>query len=132
MAEPIPNNRTLRSFGLLVGGAWGVIGLWPLVFRREPPRLWALGLMAALVGLGLVFPRALRHPYRGWMALGHALGYVNSRILLSLVFYLVVTPMGFVMRLFGKDPMRRRFDAGATSYRIDREARPGTHMRRQF
>ena len=132
MTQPVPDHRTLRSFGLLVGGVWGVIGAWPMVFRREPPRLWALGLMAALVGLGLLFPSALRQPYRGWMALGHALGYVNTRILLGLVFYLVVTPTGFVMRLFGKDPMRRRFDAGAPSYRIDREPRPGSHMRQQF
>ena len=131
MAENVPK-KTLRSFGLLVGGVWGVIALWPMVFRHEPPRLWALGLMAALVGLGLVAPAALRHPYRGWMALGHALGYVNSRILLSLVFYLVVTPMGFVMRLFGRDPMRRGFDPKSPTYRIDREARPGSHMKHQF
>ena len=131
MAENVPK-KTLRSFGLLVGGIWGVIALWPMVFRHEPPRLWALGLMAALVGLGLVAPAALRHPYRGWMALGHALGYVNSRILLSLVFYLVVTPMGFVMRLFGRDPMRRGFDPKSPTYRIDREARPGSHMKHQF
>ena len=132
MAEIVPDNKTLRSFGLLVGGVFGVIGMLPLVFRREPPRLWALGLMAALVGLGLVAPALLRQPYRGWMVLGHALGWINTRILLSLVFYLVVTPMGFVMRLLGKDPMRRRFDANAASYRIGRETRPGAHMRRQF
>ena len=131
MADTVPD-KTLRSFGLLVGGIWGVIGLLPLVLRREPPRLWALGLMAVLAGLGLVLPRALRHPYRWWMALGHALGWINSRILLSLVFYLLITPMGFVMRLFGRDPMHRRFDSGATSYRIGREKRPGTHMRQQF
>ncbi|HZN04217.1 MAG TPA: SxtJ family membrane protein [Candidatus Polarisedimenticolia bacterium] len=131
MEETVPS-KTLRSFGLLVGGVWGLIGLWPLVWRREPPRLWALGLMAVLVGLGLVFPQALRQPYRGWMALGHALGWINTRILLGLVFYLLVTPMGFVMRLFGRDPMRRGFDASAKTYRIGREARPGSHMRHQF
>ena len=131
MAENVPK-KTLRSFGLLVGGIWGVIGLWPLVFRREPPRLWALGLMAVLAGLGLVAPSLLRHPYRGWMALGHVLGWINTRILLGLVFYLLITPMGVVMRWFGRDPMRRGFDAKAASYRIDRASRPGTHMRRQF
>jgi hypothetical protein len=66
------------------------------------------------------------------MALGHALGWINSRILLSLVFYLVVTPIGFAIRLFGRDPMRRGFDREAPSYRIPREPRPGEHMRRQF
>ena len=131
MNEPV-TKRNLRSFGLLTGGIWAVIGVLPWVLRRDPVRLWAEALAVLLVGFGVVWPAALRYPYRGWMALGHALGWINSRILLSLVFYLVVTPMGFVMRLFGRDPMRRRFDRSAASYRIPREPRPGEHMRQQF
>jgi hypothetical protein len=104
----------------------------PWVFRGAPVRTWALVLAVLLVGFGLVWPAALRYPYRGWMALGHALGWINSRILLSLVFYLVVTPIGLAIRLFGRDPMRRGFDRKAQSYRIPREPRPGEHMRRQF
>jgi hypothetical protein len=131
MSDAIPG-KTLRSFGLLTGTIWAVIGLWPMVWRGQPARLWALALAALLVGGALVWPAGLRHPYRGWMAIGHALGWINSRILLSLVFYLVVTPMGFVMRLSGRDPMRRAFDPNTATYRIPREPRPGDHMRRQF
>jgi hypothetical protein len=131
MSQPV-TRRDLRSFGLLTGAIWALIGVLPWVFRRDPVRLWAIGLAALLAGFGLLWPAALRYPYRGWMALGHALGWINSRILLSLVFYLVVTPMGFVMRLSGRDPMRRGFDRKAASYRIPREPRPGEHMRRQF
>ena len=131
MAEPVPK-RALRSFGLLTGSLWAVIGVWPLVWRGQPVRLWALGLAVFLAGGALVWPAALHYPYLGWMALGHALGWINSRILLSIVFYGLVTPMGFVMRLFGHDPMRRRFDRKASTYRIEREPRDGSHMRQQF
>jgi hypothetical protein len=131
MTETIPK-RALRSFGLLTGGIWALIGVWPLVWRGQPPRHWALALAAVLAGGALLWPPALHYPYRGWMALGHALGWINSRILLSIVFYGVVTPMGFVMRLFGHDPMRRGFDRTVPTYRIEREPRDGSHMRRQF
>jgi saxitoxin biosynthesis operon SxtJ-like protein len=131
MSEPI-TKRNLRSFGLLTGAIWAVIGVLPWVFRGAPLRTWALVLGGLLAGFAVVWPAALHYPYRGWMALGHALGWINSRILLSLVFYLVVTPMGFVMRLFGRDPMNRKLDRDATSYRIPREPRPGEHMRQQF
>ncbi len=131
MTEPV-TKRQLRSFGLLTGGIWAVIGVLPWVFRGAPVRLWAIVLSALLAGFGLAWPAALHYPYRGWMTLGHALGWINSRILLSLVFYLVVTPMGAIMRLFGHDPMRRSFDPQAPSYRVPREPRPGDHMRQQF
>jgi hypothetical protein len=86
----------------------------------------------ALVILGLLWPRALSVVHRAWMAVGHALGWVNTRILLGIVFYGIVTPMGLVMRLAGRDPMRRGFDAMASSYRVPRAPRPSGHLTRQF
>jgi polyferredoxin len=125
-------NRQLRSFGLLVGGLFGVLGLWPVVFRGESARLWALILAAALVLPAVVFPASLRPAHRVWMAIGDALGWVNTRIILGLVYYGVMTPMGVVMRLLGRDPMRRRFEPTADSYRVARPARRSDHMARQF
>jgi Saxitoxin biosynthesis operon protein SxtJ len=63
---------------------------------------------AALLIVGLLFPAAARGFHTAWMSLASALGYVNSRVLLTLVYYLVFTPYGFVMRLAGRDPLRRR------------------------
>jgi hypothetical protein len=125
-------SRQLRQFGLLVGGGFAVLGVLPWVLRRGGPRPILLGLAAVLIILALLWPEGLRWPHRGWMALGHALGWINTRILLGVVFFLVVTPMGAVARLFWRDPMRRGFDPKAPSYRQDREARPGTHMRQPF
>lgn len=124
--------KQLRSFGLMVGGIFALMGLWPAVWRGEDFRLWALALAGFLSVPALVFPSSLRLVYRAWMALGQSLGWMNTRILLSVVFYGLFTPTGLAMRLAGKDPMRRRFEPDAKTYRIVRSPRPGSHMARQF
>ena len=91
-----------------------------------------LALGAALVLLALVAPRALAPAHRAWMTLAAMLAWINTRILLGLVFYGVVTPIGLVMRLVGRDPIERRLDPARTSYRVLRVPRPGAHMTRQF
>ena len=117
---------------MLVGGIFLAIGLWPAVVRGAGPRSWALVAGIVLLAPALVAPRLLAPVYRIWMTIGEALGWVNTRILLGIAFYGLVTPMGLVRRLRGEDPMRRRYDAGAESYRVPKPPRPGTHMRRQF
>jgi hypothetical protein len=111
----------LRNFGLIVGGVFGLLGLWPLLI-----------LAVALIVPAQIVPRVLAPAHRAWMALGSALGWVNTRIILGLVFFGMITPIGFMRRAIGGDPMQRAFDAGATSYRVPQRPRPGTHMRRQF
>jgi len=130
--KPQDEKRRLRHFGLIVGGIFAVIGLWPVVFRAEGPRLWALALALALVVPALVVPRSLTHPYRIWMAAGEALGWINTRVILSVIFYGLVTPMGIVRRGFGRDPMRRGFEPEVDTYRVFKPSRPATHMTRQF
>ena len=66
------------------------------------------------------------------MAAAEVLGWINTRILLGIVFYGLITPMGLVRRLRGGDAMRRRGDPGAATYRVPKPPRPGTHMNRQF
>ena len=125
-------NKDLRSFGLLVGGIFAVIGVWPLLIHSEDPRIWALALAGCLVVPALAFPRSLVWVHKGWMAIGHVLGWINTRIILGVVFYVVVTPIGAVRRLLGKDPMGKKLDSNAQSYRVPRRPRPGSHMNRQY
>ena len=123
--------RELRQFGLLGGGVFGLIGLWPMVWRHQSPRLWAVTVAVLLVGPALVAPGILGPAYRLWMKLAEVLAWINTRILLGVVFYLVVTPIGLIMRLSGRDPMRRQREPNG-EYRIPRTPRPGSHMLRQF
>lgn len=105
-----------RNFGLLVGGVLAALGLWWIYrekFGTVAPAF--LGVGAALAILGAVFPRSLVPVNRAWMALAEALGFVMTRVILAVVFYLVVTPIGLFKRLRGWDPLRLRA-TGSESY----------------
>ena len=132
MMDQAATRNELRQFGLLVGAVFTVIGLWPLVFRGEPVRLWATGIGGLLIACGGILPQLLAPIYTGWMWIGHILGWINTRILLSIVFYGLVTPIGLVCRLMGKDTMRQAFAASSTTYRVSRSPRPRSHMKHQF
>ena len=130
--EQAVTRKELRQFGLLVGTVFTVIGLWPFIFRDEPVRMWAIGLGGPLIVLGAILPQVLGPIHKGWMWIGHILGWVNTRILLSIVFYGIVTPMGLVFRLLGKNSMRQTFAESSTTYRVVRSPRPRSHMKFQF
>lgn len=126
------DTKQLRSFGLIVGGIFAVIGLWPALVRGEEPRLWVLLLAGLLLVPALAVPRVLQPIYRIWMAIGHILGWINTRIILGVIFYAIFTPVAQAMRLMGKDPMRRRFEPEVDTYRVMRQSRPRDHMIHQF
>ena len=124
--------RQLRSFGLLVGGVFTLIAIWPWVVHQEAIRSWALILASLLILGALTNPMWLRPLFLGWMKIGHVLGFINTRIILSLGFYLVFTPIGVVRRLFGRDSLHRKFESSQSTYRSPRQARLGNHMKKQY
>jgi hypothetical protein len=115
----------LRKFGLLVGGVAMLIGLVLLLrHKTNYPYLFWPG--AILIAFGAVWPRALKYSYIAWMTMAFALGFVMSQVILTLFFFLLVTPIGLVARLFGKDFLNRKLDLQATTYWILREAKAKT------
>jgi Saxitoxin biosynthesis operon protein SxtJ len=124
--------KQLRSFGLLVGGIFALLGVWPVVWHGQPPRLWSLILGGILMALALVWPRSLTQVYRLWMRLGEVLGWINTRLILGALFYLLFTPLGVYRRWRGQDAMRRTWEPEAESYRVVRQPRPASHMWHQF
>lgn len=124
--------RTITSFALIVSGALLAIAAYQR-WRGAPP--WVvLALVSIAVVLSLlsaVAPAWLRPVYRGWMRVGEVLGWINTRIILTLVFFLVVTPIGLLMRLFGRSPIAT---AKRDSYWTDVEPHSygDRHVEKQF
>ncbi|MEB3350757.1 MAG: SxtJ family membrane protein [Cyanobacteriota bacterium] len=134
MAPPspaAPSQRQLREFGLLIGIVFPVLLGWLLpALHGHPFRGWTLWIGGPALMLGIAWPRALAWPYRGWMALGHALGWINSHLILGAVFVLVLQPIALLMRTLGHDPLRRR-RGGGESYR-EKRADASTNFRKIF
>ena len=116
MKESI-TQKQLREFGLLIGFGFPILIGWilPSLFGHEF-RAWTLWIGVPGLTLGLTIPRLLHFPYKIWMALGHALGWVNSHIILGLVFIVVLLPIAVIMRIIGYDPLRR-LRKGEKTYR---------------
>jgi predicted membrane metal-binding protein len=122
-----------RSFGFVFAVVFAIIAVWPL-WTGAPLRWWALAVAAGFVVVAAVVPKVLAVPNRLWMKLGLLLGAIVSPIALGILFYLVFMPMGLLMRLFGKDPLRLKRDEAAGTYWIPREppGPPPTSMTNQF
>ena len=113
-------DKQARKSALLVAAVLLGIAAWNL-YRGRTTVVIIFGVLgAALVVAGLLFPAAARAFHVAWMRFAVALGHVNSRVLLTLVYYLVVTPYGFISRLVRRDPLRRRADRDE-SYWVERK-----------
>ena len=105
--------RAEREFGLIVGGMLVLLsGWWIYRGKFHAVTQVTLPLGAVLLLLGIVIPRVLVYPNKAWMALAEALSYVSTRIILAFVYFAIITPIGFIKRLSGWDPLNRRAPKG--------------------
>lgn len=122
-----PDPSTLRSFGLialfafpaLAGLVWWREGLLFFSFSTETAGAVARGLASIGLAAGLLsalYPRALRPLYLGLTLLTFPIGFVMSPVILAALYFLVLTPVGLVLRLVGSDPMQRALDQSASTY----------------
>ena len=126
------SNGELRKFGLVTAAMLVLFFdlLIPWIWGMAMP-LWPLQAGAVLVVMALVVPAALRPVYKVWMRFAEALGWVNTRIILGLIFYVIFFPFGLVMRVFN-DPMKRKLDQSAQSYRSPSNPTRPDAMERPF
>jgi len=128
-----PGGAELRKFGLLsaaiVAALFGL--LLPWLFGHDWP-LWPWIVAVTLALWGLVAAESLFGVYRVWMKFGHVAGWINTRIILGILFYLVFLPAGMLMRMLGKDPMARKLDRNSESYRVESQAIDRNHVERPY
>lgn len=133
--EPTPvTNTELRKFGLIMAVFIALLFglLLPWLFGAETWPRWPWILAAGFAIPALLYPPVLHYPFKGWMAFGRIAGAINSRIVLGLLFFAIFLPIGFVMRLFGYDPLFRRLNADSDSYRVVSRQRDPKHFERPF
>ena len=111
--------RDLQKFGLMVGGVFLLLGLW-FLYRHKAHYPFFFYPGAVLLVVGLFLPQILKPIYIGWMALAFTMGLIVSTVLLTIFFYLVVTPIGLAARCLGKDFLARKWDAETTTYWLRR------------
>lgn len=112
-----PSDRTLRQFVGLCLLCTGLIALRRFCFQEARASDFALVMAAAGVGIaGLWKPQSIRPIYVGWMIVVFPVGWLVSRLLLAGVFYLLLTPIGLLFRLCGRDPLTIRFPTNETTY----------------
>jgi hypothetical protein len=128
-----PGSQELRKFGLISGIIVAVLfGLaLPWLFGYEFP-LWPWIFAGCLGVWALAHPASLFVVYRIWLKFGHVAGWINTRIILGIMFYFVFLPAGIIMRLLGKDPMARSLDSSMPSYRKVSDPITKDHVERPY
>tara|TARA_B100000575_G_C22928015_1_gene537935 strand:- start:166 stop:543 length:378 start_codon:yes stop_codon:yes gene_type:complete len=118
-----------RSFGLLFFIVFLIIACWPLL-NSEAIRLWALTISLAFLILGILNSKILAPLNKGWVKFGELLGRIIAPFVMFLVFFIILTPIGIILKMFGKDLLKIKKNRLTKSYWIHRKNI--TSMNRQF
>jgi len=119
-----------RSFGLVFFVVFLIIGLWPLK-NGSSINFWLIGISIIFLVLGLMNSKFLNPLNKLWFKFGIMLGAIIAPIVMSIVYFLVVTPIGLLMKIIGKDLLNIKYDKSKKTYWIKRNIPVGT-MKRQF
>jgi Saxitoxin biosynthesis operon protein SxtJ len=131
--ESVVSNRELRDFGLIVGGLIAIIFglLLPLIHHRPIP-WWPWTVAVLLAAAAMTRPALLYHFNSAWNALGKVLGWINSRLILWVLFYAIVTPMGLMARLLSRSRSSGGNGGPSNSYRVASHEVPVTSFEKPF
>ncbi len=126
-------NSILRNFGMMMAGILSLFfGLLLPFLSNKPSSLYIWVASAFFFILACVQPLWLRPIYALWMKIGHVLGWINTRILLGIIFFCLITPIGIIMRLGRHDPMQRGYHSNVNTYRKNIPSRSIQHMEKPY
>ena len=118
-----------RSFGILFFIVFLLISVWPMI-SGEPVRIWSIAISLVFLFLGISNSKILTPLNSAWIKFGEILGRFVAPIIMAIIFFLIITPVGLFMRIIGKDLLNIKFSKNS-SYWIKREKNIGP-MKRQF
>jgi len=126
----------LRKFGIIMGGMFALIfGLiFPWITDKTSATwpIWPFIVLAIFWVIAIVAPQILRPVNDIWIKIGNVLGFINTRIILGVMFFLMIFPIGMLLRLFGKDSMDRKLDDKTNTYRKITKKRNKEHLEKPF
>ena len=126
----------LRKFGFIMGGMvalmFGLIFPWIFDKTSENWPIWPFIVMAVFFILAIAVPEILRPVNHYWLIIGSFLGFINSRIILGAMFYLMIFPIGMILKVLGKDSMQRKLEENTETYRKITKAREKDHLKKPF
>ena len=118
-----------RSFGILFSIVFAIIAFWPII-NESPIRLWPIPISVIFLVLGFLNSKLLNPLNVVWVKFGELLGRIIAPIVMAIIYFIIVTPIGLFMRLIGKDLLNIKFSKSNT-YWIKREKKVGS-MKKQF
>lgn len=125
--------KALRDFGLIMAGMlilmFGIV--FPWLFSFSTP-YWPFIAAFVFVVVALLKPMLLAPVNRVWLKLSNVLGWINTRLIMGLMFFVLIVPMGLVLRLLGKDPLSNELFKDAESYRVISKVRSKKHLEKPF
>ena len=122
-------NNTNKGFGILFFIVFVLIGIWPL-FSSEPLRLWSVIVASLFLVLGLINSRILTPLKILWIKFGELLGKIIAPIVMSIVFFVIITPIGLFLKAIGKDVLNLKLDKKVKSYWIEKTFK--SNFKKQF
>ena len=125
--------KELRDFGLIFGvilvSLFGL--LLPWFFEKIFP-LWPWLVFSIMGSMAVIYPLSLKYIFKVWMLFGAVMGWINTRLILGIVFYLMFVPFALAMKLLGKDPLSRKLDKQMITYRVTSNVSEKNNMENPF
>ncbi len=123
------DNAAYRKFGFTMAGVIAFLfGLFfPWLFNLAIP-IWPWAIAGILLLLAVIKPELLTYLYKPWMTIGHYVGQFNTKLILIIVFFLIFSPIAFLLKILGKDAMDRKLNKKKASYWIESTNLPKSHM----
>ena len=123
MKDKLLNKKKLKEFGILIGFCFPLFIGWLIPFLTGHTfKFWTLLLGLVALIFSIINPYLLYYPYKFWMALGNILSWLNSRLILGIVFFIILQPIALIMKILGYDPLRKKQQNNKKSYREDNKA----------